>query len=236
MSATGGARLAIIIPALNEAGTLPGLLSDLSTLSIQHEVLVADGGSTDATVSVARGAGAQVITGSRGRGAQMAAAARATGAEVLCFLHADVRVTPAACSALEDLVSRPLDAAWAFRLLIDAPGWGYRLIELGANIRSESLNLPYGDQGLIVSRAAYESAGGFLPLPLMEDVTLVRALQRRVPVRLLPAAVRVSPRRWQREGLAARTLANWTLLAAWMLGASPQRLAAWYRPEAPRGS
>jgi len=236
MTAIDSPRLAIIIPALNEAATLPQLLGDLASLSIEHEILVADGGSTDSTLKVSAEAGARVITGARGRGAQMAAAARTTRAEVLCFLHADVRLGAASCEALQDVASQPLDAAWAFRLRIDAAGWGYRLIELGANLRSGVLRLPYGDQGLIVSREAYEDAGGFLSLPLMEDVTFVRALRRRVPVRLLPVSVRVSPRRWEREGLVARTLTNWTLLGAWMIGASPQRLANWYRPEVPRGS
>ena len=229
-------RFAIIIPALNEAATLPALLGDLASLSVAHEILVADGGSSDSTVAVARDAGARVISAPRGRGAQMAAAARDTPADVLCFLHSDVRLSTPACQALEHVVSGPLDAAWAYRLRIDAAGWGYRLIEVGANFRSRILKLPYGDQGLIVSREAYEASGGFLPLPLMEDVTFVRALRRTMPVRLLSAAVTVSPRRWQRDGLAVRTLANWTLLAAWLLGASPTRLARWYRAEAPRGS
>lgn len=223
--------VAIVIPALDEARSLPGLLADLRTLARPHEIIVVDGGSSDRTADVASAAGARVITTPRGRGIQLAAGARAARANVLCFIHADARLAPDAIRAMERALDNPVYGTFAFRLRIGAAGMGYRIVEFGANVRSIVFGLPYGDQALLLDKALYDAAGGYLPLPLMEDVTLVRALARLAPVRLLPASITVSPRRWQREGIVRATLRNWSLMAAWLLGARPERLASRYAIE-----
>ncbi len=226
--------LAIIIPVLNEVEALPALLADLRALSIDTHVVVVDGGSTDGTAAAARSAGAQVVVTPAGRGAQLAAGARACSAPFLCFLHADIRMGPDACRALERLVARARDhgdEASAFTLAIDATGWPYRVIEWGANRRSRWMRLPYGDQGLALTRALYERVGGYEDLPIMEDVALMRALRRAAPVQTLPERVSVSARRWQRQGVLRRTLLNWMLLLGHSVGISPRRLARWYRAE-----
>ena len=223
--------LSIVIPALDEARSLPGLLADLRALERPHEIIVVDGGSSDATPDIARDAGARVVTAPRGRGTQLAIGAGVARAQVLCFIHADVRLSPAAIRAMERALDGALEGAYAFRLRIGAAGMGYRIVELGANARSILFRLPYGDQGLLLHRDLYDAAGGYLPLPLMEDVTLVRAIARVAPVRLLGASITVSPRRWRREGLVRATLRNWSLMAAWLLGAAPERLASRYTSE-----
>jgi rSAM/selenodomain-associated transferase 2 len=196
--------LSVVVPTLDEGGTLPGLLGTLAaSLTAPYEVVVADGGSGDDTVAVAAAAGARVVTAPRGRGRQLAAGVAAARAPLLCALHADVRPTPRALALLDAIAhasaaGRPPADALAFRLAIDAPGLPFRLIEWGANLRSRWLRLPYGDQGLVVTRDVYDRAGGYPAWPLMEDVALVRALGRVAHVRLLPAAVIVSSRRGRR--------------------------------------
>jgi hypothetical protein len=149
---------------------------------------------------------------------------------MLCFLHADVRLPEPARRELERLVESQASGAFAFRFRIDAPGWRYRFIEFGAHIRVRLFRLPYGDQGLIVSRAIYDAAGGYRDLPLMEDVALVDALRAVTVVGALRAPLPVSARRWERDGPLTRMLRNWQLMLAYRLGTSPHQLAARYRP------
>ncbi len=228
--------LSVVIPAMDEAAMLPGLLQDLRRLTVHPvEIVVVDGGSTDGTADLAAAAGAQVVRAERGRGRQLRAGAAAARAPLLCFLHADVRLGDEALAELARLARDPGagGAAWAFRLRIGAPGLAYRVVETGANLRSALAGLPYGDQGLVVSRAAYDAAGGYAAVPLMEDVMLVRALRRHRPVRLLRSAVTVSARRWQRDGVWRRSGLNLFLLARWLLGAAPERLVAAYERRRP---
>jgi rSAM/selenodomain-associated transferase 2 len=228
---TSPAAVSIIVPALNEERSIAQLLDDVSMLAVPHEVIVVDGGSTDETAAVAARRGARVLRARRGRGAQLAAGGRAASAPVLCFLHADVRLPADARREIAELAEAQPAGAFAFRFRIDAPGWRYRLIESGTRLRMRLFGLPYGDQGLVVSRADYETAGGYPDLPLMEDVALADALRRVTTIQSLRSELPVSARRWEREGPFTRTLRNWRIMVAYRLGASPHRLGSRYRPD-----
>jgi rSAM/selenodomain-associated transferase 2 len=222
--------LSVVIPTLNEASSIAALVGDLRSLDVSHEIIIVDGGSTDGTVGVAAQLGARVLQAPRGRGGQLAAGARAASAPMLCFLHADVRLHESARLELAQLIRSRSPGAFAFRFRIDAKGWRYRLIEFGARLRMRLFDLPYGDQGLIVSRIDYEAAGGYPEVPLMEDVALVDALRRGTVVRALCSPLLVSARRWEHEGPLTRMLRNWRIMIAYRLGASPHRLAMRYEP------
>lgn len=217
------------MPALNEAESIAQLLADLRRLRAGAEIIVVDGGSSDSTCRIARELGARLLSAPPGRGFQLKVGAAAAVAPLLCFLHADVRLAAPALREIERIARDRPRGAYAFRLAIDHPGFAYRIVEWGANLRSTWGGLPYGDQGLLVRREDYEAAGGYPPVPLMEDVALVRALRRLTPVRTIPAAIRVSARRWERDGVWRRTWANWRLLLAYFWGVPPERLAARYR-------
>ena len=224
-------HLSIIIPTLNESVALPLLLADLSPLlGTLAEVVVSDGSSTDDTVAIAEAAGARVVVAPRGRGAQLREGADAARGSVLAFFHADIRLDTVAIAVLAELLATDgtKHDAWAFRLRIDGAAPSYRLVEAGANLRSQLFGLPYGDQGLIVSRNRYAAAGGYAALPLMEDVALVRSLRPSGSVRLLPAHVRVSPKRWERDGVWRRSSRNLVLLGRYLTGTSPEILAREY--------
>jgi len=223
--------LSVIIPALDEGPRLAALLRDLLPLGPAAEVIVVDGGSRDDTVAVARERGARVILSEGGRGPQLRAGAAIAAGDLYCFLHADLRLPPATVDRLSALIRDPPGEAVAFRFCIDGRSAGYRVIEWGTNLRSAWLGLPYGDQGLVVGRAAYEACGGYPPIPLMEDVALVRQLRASVGIRLLREPVLVSPRRWERDGAFRRTVRNWSLLARYLTGADPRVLAHSYRAE-----
>ncbi len=222
--------LGVVIPAVNEAANLPGILADLRLLESRCDLVVVDGGSDDDTVGVARRAGARVITAPRGRASQLNAGARAVVGEWLCFVHADVRMPAASRRVLLETLSDGTAAA-VWRFAIDAPGMWFRVVEFGALLRDLLGGLPYGDQGLVVRREVYEAVGGFPSIPLMEDVAMVRAVRRHVPIRRLPAPLRVSARRWNREGPYRTWVRNIALVSAFLAGVPPERLVRWYRPE-----
>lgn len=222
--------LSVVVPTLNERAAIGGLLDDLGQLRCPHEIIVVDGGSSDDTAAVASARGASVVRASRGRGSQLRAGAAAARAPLLCFLHADVRLSPDAREAIDRLVNARHDGAWAFHLRIDSGRLAYRFVEWVANARSRLLALPYGDQGLLITRSRYEAAGGFPDVPLMEDVLIARALGMRGGIELLPARLIVSPRRWERDGVLRRSVRNLWLLTRFLCGASPETLARAYRP------
>jgi rSAM/selenodomain-associated transferase 2 len=221
--------LSVVIPALEEGATIGALLGDLRALPVAHEVIVVDGGSRDDTIAVASAMGASVIASPPGRGRQLRAGAAAARGAVLCFLHADVRLPSETIAALDRLAGRGAPGTSAFRLRIDGGRWSYRLVELGANLRSQVLGLPYGDQGLVVSRSTYDRAGGYADVPLMEDVLLARALRIAGGVTLRREHVLASARRWERDGVWRRSASNLILLGRFLLGADPGTLARRYR-------
>jgi rSAM/selenodomain-associated transferase 2 len=218
--------VSVIIPTLNEESCLGETLRRLREEK-PHEVLVVDGGSTDATCQVATAAD-HLLHGSRGRAAQMnQGAAQATG-DVLLFLHADCSLEAGALEAAQRFLARRDVAAGCFRMTVESPGWVYRLIDAAATARVRLTGLIYGDQGFFVRRDQFQRAGGFPPLRLMEDVFLSLALRRRGRMVVAPRRIFVSPRRWKHHGVIRQTLRNWALTALAAGGVHPDRLAAYY--------
>ncbi|MFO0902307.1 MAG: TIGR04283 family arsenosugar biosynthesis glycosyltransferase [Pirellulales bacterium] len=219
--------LSIIIPTLNEERSLASTLAPLAAVE-NVELIVADGGSRDATVDIAARFGARVIVaGARGRGRQMNAGAALARGETLLFLHADTRLPDGFRATLDSLLT-PSVAAGAFPLRIDDARRPYRWLERAINWRSRVRQLPYGDQALFLRSETFFQLNGFAPWPLMEDYDLSRRLRRLGRIRIADQPVVTSARRWQKRGLIRTTLLNQGLVAAFRLGVSPQRLARWY--------
>jgi hypothetical protein len=152
----------------------------------------------------------------------------ATDGAWLLLLHADARLPRGWQSLVRDAMERGPRRAWAFRLAVDAPGPALRLVEALVTLRSRWRRLPYGDQGLLVSRLQLRAAGGISAIPLMEDLDLVLRLRRLGTIGLLPGSLRVSGRRWRRLGVLGTTLANARLRRAWRQGTQPELLAQRY--------
>ncbi|MGI9627127.1 MAG: TIGR04282 family arsenosugar biosynthesis glycosyltransferase [Longimicrobiales bacterium] len=230
--------LGVVIPALNEAGYLPALLADLSTLGVPHQVLVVDGGSTDSTAAVVRGAGARVLRTALSRGRQMNAGARSLDTPWLLFLHADCRLGPLAREALERHLSaqdvgapkaQPRQAAH-FRFAVAGGGPFFRALELGQRVRERLFGLVYGDQGLLVPRALFQEVGGFPDQPLMEDVLMTKRLIASGRLVRLEADLETSPRRYLEEGRLLRVSRNLGNLIRFSLGTEPGTIVRSYRP------
>ena len=224
--------LAVVIPTLDAAATLAGTLAALAAGDrLLHEVVVADGGSSDATIALATRGGARVVTAPPGRGRQLAAGARATGAEWLLFVHADTRLgegwaDEAAVFMTTGDTATGNEVAAAFHFALDDATPAARRLEAAVAWRCRVLGLPYGDQGLLLSREFYDRLGGFRPWPLMEDVDLVRRIGRR-RLRLLESPALTSAARY-RHGYLRRGTRNLSCLGLYFIGLPPTWLARLY--------
>ncbi len=221
-------HISIIIPTLNEENNLEGLLTSLQAYQ-GLEIIVADGGSTDQTLEIARNYRIKVVTSSTGRGLQQNEGARNASGNILVFQHCDTRLPDNFPDLVRTVLNYPGTAAGAFQLHIDAAGCAYRFIEWGVNVRTRFLALPYGDQTLFVKKSTFDEAGGFPEQSILEDVELVRRLKRIGKVEIAPAHVTTSARRWQRLGALRTTLINQVILAGYLCGINPEKLANLYR-------
>ncbi|MFA7261717.1 MAG: TIGR04283 family arsenosugar biosynthesis glycosyltransferase [Caulobacter sp.] len=226
MSSISPERLTVIIPTLNAGQTLAAALASVAGVL---EIIVADGGSDDETLAIAGSVGARIVTSAPGRGRQLDLGANDATGDWLLFLHADTALAAGWRRVAADHMGTPASSERAayFRFSLDDLSWQARVLEAMVAIRCAIFRLPYGDQGLLISRRLFNDMGGFRGLPLMEDVDLVRRLGRR---RLAPLSVaaRTSADRWRRAGWARRSLRNLSCLMLYFAGVAPARIARLY--------
>ncbi len=222
--------LSIVIPTLQAEHTLHETLASCTVSVLESEIIIADGGSTDATLSMARQNGATVVNSQPGRGVQLATGAAAAKGDWLLFLHADSYLS----SGWETHVSEfSNDRANRFRaavfdLFLDDANPQARRLERLVRWRTRFLALPYGDQGLLISRAFYDGLGGFRPIPVMEDVDFIRRVGRAY-LRVLDCHITTSAAKYQRDGYWKRPLRNLGLMCLYRLGIPPTKLAELYK-------
>ncbi|CCQ75331.1 TIGR04283 family arsenosugar biosynthesis glycosyltransferase [Magnetospira sp. QH-2] len=221
--------LSIVIPTLNAAARLPDCLKALSEPPMEAEIIVADGGSVDGTPVLAKRLGALVIKGPVGRGPQLAEGARQAHGQWLLFLHGDTVLAPEWKQAVTDFIADPLnrERAGYFRFKLDDDNGAARRMEKMVAWRCETFNLPYGDQGLLVSRSYYDKIGGYARIPLMEDVDILKRIGL-VRLQELQADAVTSADRYRRDGYVLRPLRNLSLLALYLLGMEPEQLVKYY--------
>lgn len=218
---TLSSELSVIIPLRNGADVLDDCLAQLTDVV---QIIVSDGGSTDDGVARAHLSGAEVVTGAPGRGGQLRRGAEHARGGWLLFLHVDSQL-PKGWQAQIAAHINTHDTPAAFRLRFDAAGWQAHLVAGWANLRSRVFQLPYGDQGFLISRKAYDQAGGFDDIPLMEDVALVRRLSK---ITLLSGAITTGAVRYRKQGWFRRGAGNIWLLMRYFCGARPEDLARAY--------
>ena len=222
------APISVVIPTLNAEAGLSACLASLVEgleMGLIREVIVSDGGSTDATATLSRAWGAEVVVGVASRGGQLRRGCAAAQGDWLLVLHADTQ--------LEQGWARPVrthlgakGAGW-FRLRFDSGGVLASLVAAWANLRSRVFGLPYGDQGLLIARDTYTNVGGYPDQPLMEDVALARALRGQL-IQLDAVAV-TSAEKYRRQGWLRRGARNMWTLMRYFAGVSPETLAKSYR-------
>ena len=228
-AAVSPSSISIVIPTLDEASAVESRLAALATFRAEGaEVIVADGGSTDATADLASSLCSRVVIAPRGRAAQMNAGAAAASGDILLFLHLDTALPRGALEAVRFALSQS-DRAWGrfdVRILGAHPLLPF--VAALMNLRSRATGIATGDQAMFMTRDAFRRAGGFPAIPLMEDIALSKALKRVSPPLCLKAKVSTSGRRWDRHGFWRTVSLMWRLRLAYFFGADPAKLARVY--------
>jgi rSAM/selenodomain-associated transferase 2 len=219
--------VSIVVPAFNEEQAIGATLSSLLRLRPPCEIIVADGGSTDATCAIAARLNVPVVKTQKGRGIQLAAGAARCRGNVLWFVHADTLVPPQAAERMAAVLEDRQIIGGNFEVDFAGSGSGARfLTRLYPHLRL--LGLRYGDSGIFVRREVYDRAGGFQPYPLFEDLDLLRRIRRFGRLACVPCRLRTSGRRFEGKSFPLM-FARWTALqVGYWAGVSPHRLAAWY--------
>ena len=225
--------ISVVIPALDAGGELAATLSAFTgarAAELVGECLVVDGGSRDDTVLIAEQAGAVVHHSAPGRGRQLALGGRTATGDWLLFVHADTVLADDWPRAVADFTGNPANArrAAAFAFALDDERWRARLVEKVVAVRCRLFALPYGDQGLLISRALYDQLGGYKPVALMEDVDLVRRAGRR-RLHLFSTRAVTSARRYERDGYVRRMARNLSCLFLWFAGRDPDLILRRYK-------
>jgi len=221
--------LSIIIPTYNSADWLEKTLQGLVPPPYAREIIVVDGGSDDDTQEIAKKYGDHVITASKGRGSQLRAGAEQACGDWLLFLHADTVLDTGwgveVCRFIAESSGRP--CAGYFTFALDDAAIAARRLERIVLWRNRVLGLPYGDQGLLISRQHYNEIGGFYDYPLMEDVDIVRRIGKKRLSRLNCKA-QTSAQKYNKNGYIARVMRNVTCLSLYFLGLSPHKIVKLY--------
>ena len=224
--------LSIVIPTLNEAAGIEATLQALQPLRLRGvELVLADGGSSDSTPTLAQPWVDAVVDAPRGRALQMNAGAARARASVLLFLHADTRLPPLADVLVLQAVQRSdKGACWGrFDVRIEGRPWMLRVVAVLMNLRSRASGIATGDQALFITRGAFERVGGFPEQPLMEDIEISRRLKRLGRPACLRARVCTSGRRWEQRGVWRTIVLMWRLRWRYWRGESAQSIAEAYR-------
>jgi rSAM/selenodomain-associated transferase 2 len=243
-------KLSVVIPTLDEAERIEAAIRgafdtplDIAPEAIappagvgfpevdpaKVEVIVVDGGSTDATAQLAAAAGARVLSCERGRAHQLGIGLRASDGDVVVMLHADTRLPGGWRRVVQDALRDDSVVGGAFRLRFDERAPVYRFIEFGAWLRAGLWRMPYGDQALFARRSVLEAIGGIPEVPVMEDLDLVQRLKREGRLALLSVPAVTSARRYRAGGPLRTMLRHWLVAFAWGLGVDRQRIAQWAR-------
>ena len=214
-------KISIIIPTINEASNLPLLLSDLSSIQKEVEIIIVDCGSEDKTIDIATIYGAKVfISKERNRGLQLDIGAKNSKGEWLIFLHADTRLTHDWFKKINSFLKGNKNSIYYFEFKINHKKIIYRVLEILVNFRSKFFKQPYGDQGLIIHRTTYFKNNGFIKIPLMEDVDFLRSLNKKKDLKQLNLPIFISSRKWERTNIFLQAIKNWQFRRRWLKGES----------------
>ena len=218
-------KISVIIPTYNEANNLPLLLSDLSILLKDGEIIIIDCGSKDKTIDIAKVFGAKTFKSKeKNRGLQLNIGANNAKGDWFIFLHSDSRLTIDWFSKIRSFLQDKEFYVYFFKLKINDNKIIYRFLEILVNLRSYFFKKPYGDQGLIIHRKTYFKNKGYRKIPLMEDLDLITRLRDKKNLKLLNFPIYTSSRKWEKTNIFLQAIKNWKLRKRWYKGESIQSI------------
>ena len=227
--------ITIVIPTLNAAESLPHCLRNLANMGSgkTNPVIISDGGSKDATTEIAGSAGALVIESEAGRGRQLHQGALNVTSDWILFLHSDTRLSSDAQNAIEHFIKNPQNKFQAgyFQFLLDDDSHEARTLERQVAWRCKTFALPYGDQGLLISRDFYTQLGGYKNIALMEDVDLIWRIEKiygKQALVLLDASATTSAEKFRRDGYFKRSARNLFCLFLFWIKVPPHLIVKLY--------
>ena len=214
-------KISIIIPTYNEANNLPLLLSDLSIIQKEGEILIVDCCSKDKTIEIANIYGAKIYQSKeKNRGLQLNIGANNAKGEWFIFLHADSRLQPDWFTKTKSILINNESYIYFFKFKINNKKIIYRFLELIVNLRSFFFKTPYGDQGLIIHKKNYYKNKGYSKIALMEDLDFITRLKKKNNLRLLNFPIYTSSRKWEKTNIFSQALKNWNFRRRWLKGES----------------
>jgi len=214
-------KISIIIPTNNEAKNLPLLLSDLSSIQKDVEIIIVDCGSGDKTIDIANIYGAKVYQSEeRNRGLQLDIGAKNSKGDWLIFLHADTRLTHDWFRKINSVLKGGINYIYYFKFKINNKKIIFRVLEILVNFRCKYFKQPYGDQGLIIHRTTYFKNNGFRKIPIMEDVDFLRRLNNKKDLKQLNLPIFISSRKWEKTNIFLQAIKNWHFRRRWLKGES----------------
>ena len=222
-------KISIIIPTIDEANNLPLLLSDLSIIQKEGEIIIVDGGSKDKTIEVANIYGAKVFKSKeKNRGLQLDIGAKKSKGDWLIFLHADTRLTHDWLKKISTALKGEKNYIYFFKFKINNKKVIYRFLEILVNFRSQYFKQPYGDQGLIIHNTIYLKNNGFRQIPLMEDIDFLMRLNNKKDLKQLNLPIFISSRKWETTNIFLQSIKNWNIRRRWLKGESTKSLYSDY--------
>ncbi len=223
-------QLSVIIPVLNEEALISVTLASLQAMrAAGTQVILVDGGSSDATVRLALPLVDALIEGVRGRASQMNAGAELAQGDVLLFLHADTRLPEDAGEAILQGLAASKKVWGRFDVTIEGEPFMLRVIGAMMNWRSRLTGIATGDQAIFVRRDDFLAVGGFPAQALMEDIAISHRLRQRSAPLCLAEKVTTSGRRWSEQGVWRTIFLMWRLRLKYWLGVPAEQLAREYK-------
>lgn len=219
-------KFSLIIPTLNEEKTIISCLLPLQPLRDKCEIIIVDAAEQPMVNAPHTHLADQIISSAKGRARQMNTGADHALGDILIFLHADTYLPEHALQLVEQHLG---NKHWGrFDIQLSGDPFMLKIIAWMMNRRSRLTGIATGDQAIFVTKVAFEKAGRYPDIALMEDIALSKALKKIGPPLCLNAKVTSSGRRWQRYGVYRTILLMWSLRLRYLFGADPQLLAELY--------